>query len=597
MLLAGSVAAVPLPESGRLVTLEARDQPLDQFLQDVFAASDIPVVVNAPASGLVNGRFNGTATRVLRDVSRAYNLTSYYDGAALHVGPASDMLSRSYVLPAATAQQVVATVKQLQLSDARNTLRSTNDGALVAVGARRYLQQMDELVRQLRPQTAAPPVSAQPLMDYRVFYLRYAWAQDLSANFAGRQTVLPGVVSILRSLVGQGAQPGGGAALDRTSAQRLRGQGLANQAGASARMPTLGQDGAEPRGVEALVTALNQVAEGGSAQPAPAAQPTPESLSAPRIEADPRLNAVIVRDLPERLPRYAELIKSLDIEPQALEIEATIIDINTDRLQELGVNWRLNHGLSSLMFGNGTDSDLRLDGRQDPTPSYRGGALSAVLGDRWPFVARISALEAQGAAKVVSSPQVVTLSNVEAVFDSSSTFYVRVAGRDEVDLFNVTAGTSLRVTPHAFRDNDASRIKLMVQIEDGTLSSQTVDTLPVVRRSGINTQALIVEGESLLVGGMTRDSSSIGEDKIPLLGDLPVIGNLFKTRSAGRERVERLFLITPRLASARGTAAAAEKARAPLQPAAPAPALPGAAPLAPPPTTPPAEGPMKAAPP
>lgn len=585
-------AAAPLPESNLSVRIEARDQPLDLFLQDIFSSTDIPVVVSPAATGLVNGRFEGTPTRLLRDVSRAYGLISYFDGAVLHVAPASEMLSRSYVLPSPVTQQVLRTAHDLQLTDTRNTLRSSREGALVAAGSRRFVQQVDELVRQHRPATGAgsqSPAWTQPLMDYRIFYLRHAWAQDVTTTFAGRQTVLPGVASILRSLVGQPPRAGQVAGSERNNARRLGGQGLSRRAETSS-MPILGQGGEGLAGVDALVTALS--AGGVVAAPAGGADARqgewggtggPGSALGPRIEADVRLNAVIVRDLPERLPRYAELVKALDVEPQALEIEATIIDINTDRLRELGVNWRISHGLGSAMFGNGTDSDLRLDGTQDPTPRARGGTLSAVMGDAWKFVARISALQAEGAAKVVSSPQVVTLSNVEAVFDNSSTFYVRVAGRDEVDLFDVTAGTTLRVTPHVFRDGDVARIKLLVQIEDGTLSQQTVDTLPVVRRSGINTQALITEGESLLIGGMVRDSSSVGEDKVPLLGDLPLVGHAFKTRADSSARVERLFLITPRLAAGQRTAAAADRARAPLEPA-PAPQPPADAPsVAPPP--------------
>jgi type III secretion protein C len=574
--------AAPLPEINTPVKIEARDQPLDQFLQDLFATTDIPVVVSPAANGLVNGRFDGTPAKLLRDVSRAYNLVSYFDGAVLHVAPANEMLSRSYVLPAALSQQVLRTAKDLQLTDPRNTLRGARDGALVAAGSRRFVQQVDELVRQHRPLGtggANTPAWSQPLMDYRIFYLRHAWAQDVSTSFAGRQTVLPGVASILRSLVGQAPRHAAPAA-ERNAARRLGGQGLARRA-ESPGMPILGEgyDQGNPRGVDALVTALSPGQGGGyAAEPAPAPQQA-DSAIGPRIEADTRLNAVIVRDLPERLPRYAELIRALDVEPQALEIEATIIDVNTDKLRELGVNWRVSHGFGSAMFGNGTESDLRLSGTTDVTPMARGGTLSAVMGEAWKFVARISALQAEGAAKVVSSPQVVTLSNVEAVFDNSSTFYVRVAGRDEVDLFDVTAGTTLRVTPHVFRENDTTRIKLLVQIEDGSLSMQTVDTLPVVQRSGINTQALISEGESLLIGGMVRDSSRVGEDKVPFLGDLPIIGHAFKTQSTGNARVERLFLITPRLASGQRALAGAERARSPVTPAAsPTPAPPPAAP-------------------
>src|SRR6185436_13054220 len=211
------------------------------------------------------------------------------------------------------------------------------------------------------------------------------------------------------------------------------------------------------------------------------------------IEAEPRLNAVIVRDAPERLPRYEQLIAALDVEPQSVEVEATIIDVNTDRARELGINWRWNNdGREASYSGN------------VPTVGP-GGVASVVLGSLGQFFARIRALQAEGAARVVSSPQLVTLSNVDAVFDNTQTFFVRVAGREEVDLFNVSAGTLLRVTPHVFRENNANRIKMMVQIEDGNLTARQVDQIPVVERSTINTQALIVEGESLLIGGMVRD--------------------------------------------------------------------------------------------
>jgi type III secretion protein C len=571
------LSAAPLPEGLRAVKLEARDQPIDQFLQGLFSGSDIPVVTSG-LQGQVNGRFDGTPAKLLRDLSRAYNLLSYYDGGVLYIAPAGDTQTRSYLLTPAAASQVQRAAQALQLPDTRNTLKFGEDGTLLAVGAKRFVQQVDELVRQVRPGTAAAamrawaPQQQQPLPDYRIFYLRYAWAQDVPMSFGGQQTTLPGVASILRSLVGQPSKARVTPAADPTRAQgSQRARGGAFRGGGNT--TTLGLvDDAAPglRGTDTLVAALTQVGYGqGTAE---AAEPPAPPDFAPRIEADPRLNAIIVRDLPERLDRYAALIKSLDIEPQSLEIEATIIDINTDRMRELGINWRYNHGLSSLMFGNGTASDNRLNGQVDPTPSAKGGVISAVIGDRFPFVARITALQSDGAAKVVSSPQVVTLSNVEAVFDNSSTYYVRVAGREDVDLFNVTAGTRLRVTPHVFKEGDEpARIKLLVQIEDGGLTGQSVDNLPIVERSGINTQALISEGESLLIGGMVRDSSTAGVDKVPLLGDIPLLGNLFKTQRKGGQRIERMFLITPRLASSKATADVMERARQPLaNPAAPA---------------------------
>ncbi len=306
----------------------------------------------------------------------------------------------------------------------------------------------------------------------------------------------------------------------------------------------------------ALSNAPGGLSGGAPQQPAAAQQPNsndPGNLV--RVESDPRLNAVIVRDVPSRMAVYEELINALDVEPQLLEIEATIIDINTDRLRELGINWRWSRSRGSLLFGNGTDSDLLLNPLAsvlDITPVANGLSFSGILGGRNDFVARISALQEQGAAKVVTNPQVVTLSNVEAVFETSNTFYVRVAGRDEVDLFNVSAGTTLRVTPHVFKDNNEVRIKLLVNIEDGALTNNRVDTLPVVSRSALSTQALIFEGESLLVGGLVRQSNGDQVTKVPLLGDIPLLGALFRTTKKNDERIERMFLIQPRLSSGRG---------------------------------------------
>ena len=141
-----------------------------------------------------------------------------------------------------------------------------------------------------------------------------------------------------------------------------------------------------------------------------------------------------------------------------------------------------------------------------------------------------------------------------------------MAGREQVDLFNVSAGTTLRVTPHVFRDREQTRIKLLVNVEDGNITNRQVDQIPVVERSTVNTQALIAEGESLLIGGMVRETQSSSEDKVPGLGDVPVVGNLFKTKTSGTTRVERMFLITPRMAGTRAANAAGHARHAALRP-------------------------------
>jgi type III secretion protein C len=149
---------------------------------------------------------------------------------------------------------------------------------------------------------------------------------------------------------------------------------------------------------------------------------------------------------------------------------------------------------------------------------------------------------------------------VEAVVEANTSFFVRIQGEFDVDLFNVQAGTTLRVTPHVMREvGRASRIRLLVNVEDGNLTDSSVDNIPVIDRSAINTQTMINEGESLLIGGLVRDKTTKNVTKVPLLGDIPLLKYLFRYSSKRTEHTERLFLITPRLVPAQQIAGGESK--------------------------------------
>jgi type III secretion protein C len=527
------------PDLSQNITIIAREQPIESFLKELFGQLSIPVVVDESVNGTVNGSFeNISANMIFSDISKSFGLIKYYDGAILYIYTSNNIIRR--IIPASTSisQRIVRAAKDLNLIDRKNSIRKAVEGGLVVTGTKRFIEQVDELVNAAENglKNYEAPV------DFKVYYLKYAWAQDVSMTFAGKQVVIPGVASILRQLIQESPQfvytSTSQDNLVKPTSPGLRGQGL-NSIGSSERIGL-------PDSIDIVHTKNNNSQY---IQPVSANAQIVNHTSKVRIQADPRLNAIIIRDSPDRMSRYQSLIESLDVEPQMLEIEATIIDINTGKLKELGINWRWQNNDDEVLFGSGQeDSDTRLNTGGNITPFGKGGFISFVLGDNAKFIGRINALESKGAAHIVSRPHVITLSNVEAIFDTSSTFYVRVAGREEVDLYNVSIGTSLRVTPHVFRDNGAAKIKLLVTIEDGQQTEQTVDDIPVVSRSSINTQALINSGESVLIGGLVREVKKDSEDKIPLLGDIPIMGNLFKTTNKQTTRVERLFLISPKLA-------------------------------------------------
>lgn len=549
------------------VAITARDQPIAAFLRDLFGRVGRPVVPSGKLSGTVNGVFRGSVNKVFSDIAKAFNLISYDDGAALYVYAASESRVQTLSIGEATAQRVVRQLNAQRLTDRRNFARAASDGTLVISGTPRFIEQASALARDDgasadrgggggggfgAPPPPRPP-EIQPL-EFRVFYLRYARAEDVTSVAGGREVRLPGLASILQNLVLD--QRPGGSALGPTSGAPLLGARLVRQS-----QPRLGGTGLNAVPPDLAQTPLLGVPDsggevlgfdGGSADVV-----APLTQDIVRIEANPYLNAIIVRDVPERMAAYDSLIRALDVEPQIVEVQATIIDINVDKARRLGINYRFGSGGFGFLLGDGSDDDLRLqrfpgvsrrDNTTNITPAAEGGTISTIIGSQREFLGRVQALERRGVARVVSRPQVMTLSNVEAVFDRTRTFYVRVAGDEQVDLFNVTSGTVLRVNPHVFRDQDQTRVRMLVNIEDGSISpSSLVDNIPIVDRSSVNTQAMVLDGESLLLGGMTVDADSDDVSQIPLLGDIPLLGNLFKTRTKNRQRTERLFLITPRL--------------------------------------------------
>ncbi|MDP5279629.1 type III secretion system outer membrane ring subunit SctC [Sphingomonas sp. DG1-23] len=554
-------AQTPPAQNSNQVSIVARDQPIAAFLRDLFGRVSRPVVPSAKLTGTVNGVFQGSVEKIYADIAKAFNLISYYDGAAVYVYAPNELGVQTLQLDRAGAERVARQARAQRLPDRRNLLRVTTDG-LVVSGTPRFIEQVAGMARgegladgaPAAPGGAlgggrggyydAPRIPASQPVEFRVFYLRYARAEDTVVTAGGRETRVPGLASILQNLVldqkpgGSAVTPALGARLVRQSQPRLKGQGL---------------DSVAPDSSQAGNYAATEVLGGGDGMGLAA----PLTQDVVRIEPSAYLNAIIVRDVPERMAAYDSLIRALDVEPQIVEIEATIIDINVDRLQKLGINWRFGSGGFGALFGDGTSNDTRLlpipgssrrDNVTNITPSGQGGTISTIIGSQREFLGRVTALENKGAARIVSRPQIMTLSNVEAVFDRTRTFYVRVAGREEVDLFNVTAGTVMRVNPHVFRDHDQTRIRVLVNIEDGSISpNSAVENIPIVDRASVATQGMVLDGESLLLGGMTIDADLNDETKVPLLGDIPLLGELFKFRTKQRGHTERLFLITPRL--------------------------------------------------
>ncbi|MBX2885005.1 MAG: type III secretion system outer membrane ring subunit SctC [Granulosicoccus sp.] len=527
------LAAPPTVQAGQVpgmqidVSLKAREQPVDEFLNQLFGQAGVPTIVDPHVSGTVNGDWMDTAANLHAQTMRTFQLVTYFDGVVAYVYKLKNMTQVVLPVNRKTALAIIALAKGMQLPDEHNRLKVAGDSGLVVSGTPRFIEQVKELSVTVRKNTK----KYVPKMVEKLFELKTSWAHDTTVEVGDTRVFVPGMVSILNDLIA--GKPISATAEERSSSVPQQLQQLGGSAGliaSSVKKETAADKTRIPAQSEINMDEFDS--------------------SGVRIVAVPNLNAVLIRDYENRMKSYETLIASLDVEPYMLEIEATIIDLNSDRSREFGVNWRLqSDDGNEALVGNGTITDQLLRPDTVITPQGQGGVLSLALGNQAEkFLARIRALENEGDAEIISKPHVVTLSNEEAVLDTTQSFFVRVAGVEEASLYKITAGTTLRVTPHVYKVDGDFRIKLMVNISDGATTDATVDQIPVIGQSRISTQAIVKAGDSLLVGGLVRESKRDAVTKVPLLGDLPGLGSMFRSRSNSGTKVERMFLITPRIA-------------------------------------------------
>ena len=566
--------------------LRTTNEPLNVFLSRLFTLHGLPAVMSpAVATGRVNGRFKGRMDTLFREISETYGLTWYFDGTTVYVYSLTELETRLLQVDPVDAPRIDRTLVEMHLKDTRFPLRvSAEEGQVLVSGPPRYVQLVSEVVERV----AAAPSRPRADLEVRVFRLRHARAVDTTVSIGGVETRIPGIASVLNEIVGdmRADLRIGSRSTQRTVAS-VKGKGYRSIGRENARpgehedagkvdAPSLSQGGEAAGGANLGVSVgtsagarLPHVGVSPLQGPVQGASDADQS-SAPAVRAEPRINAVIVRDTRSRMPMYERLIEDLDVETPLVEIEASVIDISDDKSESLGVDWRMHDrridvvGSPGGLAGRGGQQQGQRNAGNDllysDNPLSVGAGLVATLifgNQRNYFLARVNALAERGDARLISRPRVLTVDNTEAVLQSTREFYVRVAGRDEVDLFNVSLGLMMRVTPTVVDDGQGLRVKLVVRIEDGAIQgNSSVDQIPIVSRNAISTQAVVGDGQSLLIGGYRIEERRNDSSEVPGLAKLPMLGWLFGQRGNSMQRVERMFMITPRLVNVRKLAAA-----------------------------------------
>lgn len=528
-------AATPISWNETGFSINANGMTLRQVLNEFGEVYGVRISLGVDGGAVLKTRLqSSTGSEFLDRLGFAHKFRWFVYNNMLYVVGLDDNISMRIEVGEDSVQDAKAALTGLGLYDARfGWGEIADEGVVLVSGPRQYV----ELARSILLPEGKKDKNANT-KGIMVFRLKYANAADRVVTTRGQKTTVPGIKTILAGLLNPPSAPKSTSNADRFDPDSTK----------RSHEKHLGSGGAREVGPGSQIAEAQREDDDDRRRK----NKDKQREDAPRIDADPSLNAIIIYDTLGKREMYQSLIAELDVEPQQVEIEALIVDIDRNKLSEMGVEWSVGIGNATFSM-NSTGNDSA--GTDLPLP---GSTLLIRNASR--FYARLKALEGTGEARVLAKPTVLTLENVAAVLDLSQTAYLSLVGERVADVANITAGTMLKVLPRIVREGGSTRVRLDVDIEDGTLGKTDGNTS--ANRSTITTQAIIDAQQTLMIGGYHAETKTTGANKVPVLGDLPLLGGLFRTATESTRDRERLFLITPRLAGTSGTPAPARSAPA-----------------------------------
>ena len=283
------------------------------------------------------------------------------------------------------------------------------------------------------------------------------------------------------------------------------------------------------------------------------------------VMADPRTNALIITDIPSTLPEIQRLLGQLDRKTQEVEIEARVVSATRNFARDIGVQLGFGWGNTPTAVGGAgvVGTSPLLVGIANPTyfttanaiPLFSNlGAVGATSGisfsnatQNYRVDAILTMAESRGLLKILSRPRVVTQNNIGATVKQGVKLPVVTAAQlgGPPTTTYIDAELRLQVTPQITVENT---IFLNVDVENTTPDfSRQVQGNPTLLTQQATTQVLVTDGGTVVIGGVIQTTNSVSVFQVPLLGDIPILGNLFKRRSVSTTTQELIFFITPKI--------------------------------------------------
>jgi type IV pilus assembly protein PilQ len=284
-------------------------------------------------------------------------------------------------------------------------------------------------------------------------------------------------------------------------------------------------------------------------------------------------NALVVRDTESQVVAFAELVRSLDLQVPQVQIEARIVQADTSYARSLGVQWGISNtslnssGTGSSFFGNPTGgfSEQQLDTKGTITRSFLVNLPAAVSGlssvpgagftfgkigtrDGFSLDLRLSAGELLGLTKVIAAPKITTLDKREAKISQGESIPFQTTSLQGTQTTFVDANLELQVTPQITSRDPKEPLKqvlLKIRATRNAVGARSNPAGPSIDKREATTQVLVVDGETMVIGGIFVDTQTNTVAGLPYLSRIPVLGWLFKNKTESVSKQELLIFLTP----------------------------------------------------
>ncbi|HEX9803491.1 MAG TPA: type IV pilus secretin PilQ [Gammaproteobacteria bacterium] len=292
------------------------------------------------------------------------------------------------------------------------------------------------------------------------------------------------------------------------------------------------------------------------------------------VTLDERTNTLMVLDTAEKQEEIAKLIARLDIAVRQVMIESRIVIANDDFSRDLGVRTGVTtvqdngpdgiYAVTGSAVGTNTMVNSALDNLQSsgspypvetpalndrfnfnlPVGGSAGRIALAILGSDYLVDLELSALQTEGRGEVVSNPRVITSNQKEATIEQGVEIpYQEASASGATSVSFKKAVLSLSVTPQITPDD---RVAMDLEVNKDSVGG-IFSGIPSIDTRSVTTQVLVNNGDTVVLGGIYEQSSANGESKVPLLGDIPLLGYLFRFKSSTENKSELLIFVTPKI--------------------------------------------------